>query len=243
MGNEKNEVVESMQELIGLKEETSVDETVAPTEEIKEEETAPATKIQTTTVTTEQNSINKEIAKIDVKIESLQDSTVDISAFYDNLENELSIEEQNLEFSDKPAYMKLVNQKAREYETKNSKKAEIQVLTDEKKELEAIYERQDAIKEVSTKYPNYDHEKMLNFFSRDLSKTEQDKIYAASSSYADVYEGTFKKYLESNPQNINSQQAPNIPNVNSVRKQEASNTQTQSGFQSENDRLKEALGL
>lgn len=246
MGIENKEgIVDFMEEALGLKDDAVVEDTVTetPDVELPAVET-PTTQAPTTTlVTQEQITINKDIAKLDVQIEALEASVVDVSAFYDNLETELSETEQSLEFSDKSAYMKLVSQKAKEYETKHSKQNEINTLIEQKKELELVYERQSAITEVTTKYPDYNHEKVLSFYMNELSKSEQDKITQSSKTYQDVYENTYKKYIATNPSGIHTTPAPNIPNINNVRKQTVNNGSIDNGLTSHDDQLKQALGL
>ncbi|MDT8337576.1 MAG: hypothetical protein RQ763_00110 [Sulfurimonas sp.] len=252
MGKEhKEDVADFMEDALGLKDET-IETEETPTKEVassdpseqKEEQKVPeATPSTATLVTQEQIGINKEIAKIDLQIEALESTVVDATAFYDNLENELSEEEQGLEFSDKSAYMKLVSKKAKEYEEKHSKKEDVQNLKSQKKELELVYERQGAITDVTAKYPDYNHEKVLNFYMNELSKSEQDKIVQASKSYQDVYENAYKKYIVTNPSNIHTTTVPNIPNVNNVRKQTVNNSSIDNGLTSHDDQLKQALGL
>lgn len=255
MGNEKKEeVVEELESILGIGEEGEngtppadgeeadpATEPKADDEKPEDTKTEPATK--TTAVTDEQITISQDIAKIDVKIEELEKATVDTAEFYNNLDTHLSEAEQALEFDDKPAYMKLVNQKVKEFETKNSKAEEIKTLQDEKKEKQLVYDRQSAIVEVSAKYPDYDHAKILDFFTNDLSKAEQKKIFDASGSYADVYEKAYQKHLEVNPSNIPSEPAPNIPDVSKSRKEPASSKDTDDGLMDEDTQLKEALGL
>ena len=257
MGNEKKEdAVEQLEDILGFgssgenkdepkgkepKADENKDEPKGEEPKADEKKEEPATK--TTVVTDEQISISQDIAKIDVKIEELEKVTVDTSEFYSNLETHLSEEEQALEFDDKPAYMKLINTKVKEFEDKNSKADEIQTLKDEKKDKELVYERQSAIVEVSAKYPDYDHEKILEYFTNDLSKAEQKKIFDSSSSYTDVYEKAYKKHLESNPANIQSESAPNIPDVSKSRKEPASAGDTDDGLMDEDTQLQEALGL
>ena len=253
MGNEKNEeVVDTLEDMLGLTEEKKEDTPGSTTDAKKEEEekkedtpasTTQENKTETQVVTPEQITIQKDIAKIDVKIEDLSKATVNMDEFYANIENELSEKEQKLEFDDKAAYMKLVNDKAREYENKNSSSQELEDLIKEKEELEAIYERQDAIVAVSSKYPDYNHEKMLEYFNEDLSKSQQAKVFENAQSYEDVYENTYKQYLEAHPTKIKDVPAPNIPNVNNTRKQSPTNNDTDGNLMSEDERLKEALGL
>jgi len=252
MGSEKQEeVVDTLEDMLGLNEEINKqeepqkDEEVENTPEVKEEEPKEETPPNSTTqvVTPEQITIQKDIAKIDVQIEELEKTTVSMDEFYANIENELSEEEQQLEFDDKPAYMKLINEKAREYETKNSKSEELETLANEKKELEDIYAKQEAIVEISAKHPEYNHEAMQKYFNEELSKSQQTKIFSASESYADVYENTYKHYIEANPANIEDVKAPNIPNVNNTRKQVPTSNDTDGNLMDEDERLKEALGL
>jgi hypothetical protein len=241
MGDEKKgDVIEELEDILGLS-ENATPETIVDEEE--EPATVEVSKTTTTLVTPEQNTINKDIARLDIQIEELEKATVDSSAFYDNLETELSEDEQALEFSDKSAYMKVVASKAKEYESKNSKSSEIEQLKEQKEELSKVYERQSAIVEVTAKYPDYDHAKVLNFYENELSKSEQDKIITASKSYGDVFENTFKKYLTLNPTNIQKIDKPNIPSINNVRKQNVDNADIDNGLTSHNEQLQSALGL
>lgn len=243
MGNEKKgDIIEEMENILGMGEDEQATPAKAEVEEVKKEET-PKTATTTTVITPEQITINKDITKLDVQIEALEKVTVDASAFYDNLETELTEEEQALEFSDKSAYMKTVAAKAKEYETKNSKSGEIQELKEKKQELERVYERQSAIVEVSSKYPDYDHAKVLAFYNNDLSKAQQDKIVTASKSYTDVFENTYKQYLTLNPTNVESSNNPNIPNVNNVRKQNVDSKDIDNGLTTHDQQLQDALGL
>ena len=253
MGNNKKEMADEMEDILGLGkegEEANADEIkpdeVKPDEKSTDdnkpdEEQAPVTK--TTVVTDEQLNIGQDIAKIDVKIQDLKDVTVDVDKFYENIEEHLSEEEIALEFSDKASYMKLINTKAKEYEEKNSNTQEIQDLEKQKEDKQGIYDRQSAIVEVSAKHPQYNHEKVLEFFNKDLTKNQQDEIFASSSSYADVYEKAYVKLQESNPANIKDVDAPNIPDVNNVRKSTPSSKDTDDGLLDEDKQLQEALGL
>ena len=255
MGKEmKEDIVEQMQNTLGLEDEETQDENIV--EEIDPEsgeddakESDPKVEdqkednAQADAIAKEKQSVDKEIIKLDVKIEELSSASVDMEEFYQNLETHLSDEEQELEFSDKPAYMKLIAQKAREYESSNSNQEKLNELIAQKEELERTQERQSAILEVSQKFPDYNHEEILTYFNDKLSKEEQQKIYDASSSYSDVYENTYKKYRESNPANITSKKAPDIPNVNNVRRTTANNADVDDGFTSSDEKLQAALGL
>lgn len=205
----------------------------------KKEQHKTGTVLQTET----QVEINKQIAQIDVKIEALSGKEVDTAAFYENIDEHLSEEEAALEFSDKPAYMKLVNEKLNTYMKEHSSSSELEKLEAEKADLEQIYLRQEGIIAVSQKYPEYDHEKMVEFFLNDLSKSEQKKITDGVSSYAEVYENTFKVFQERNPSAIASTQAPNIPDVTKARKQPLSPNEADMGMKDGDEELKEALGL
>lgn len=263
MGKEKQEdIVLNMEDALGLHETEDTQEPQENEEEVaaKEDEAAteqkpteqkpteqkpteekPTTK--TTLVTDEQVAINKEIVKIDMQIEALEKEEVDLTQFYDNLEEELSEDEQQLEFSDKSAYMKLVSQKAKEYEIKHSKADDIEALKKEKEDKESMYERQSAIVAVSSKYSDYNHKEMLEYFTLDLKPREQQKILSESTSYQDVYEKTYQNFKSENPSNIQSEQAPNIPNVNNMRRDVASSQETEASFISEGQALRDALGL
>jgi len=185
----------------------------------------------------------KEIAKIEVKIEELKSKSVDTESFYDNLETHLSEEEQALEFEDKSAYMKLIAKKAKEFEEKHSPATEVSALEAQKIELEKVLARQNAITSVIAKYPTFDYEKVMEFFDNKLSKEQQQSIYNQSQSYEDVYEKTFVLFAESNKMNIKSQKPPQYPNVNTARKQAASNKEIDDGMSSDDQKLANALGL
>lgn len=246
-----NEIVDQIEEMMGLN--TSSEEGTTSTEEENQtEQTPPATTANTTeaeTSTTAQysvdqnNAITKEILKIDLEIESLSQQTVDVGDFYSKIEEELSEEEQQLEFSDKPAYLKLINEKAKAYEEKHSPTATIAELESKKAELIGVQERRSALMSVSSKYPTIDVDKVFEFFTNKLNKEQQDEIHASSSSYADVYEKTFQKYLESNNINISQQNPPSIPDVNDVRRQTLDTAHIDDAMSSEEEKLHEALGI
>ena len=251
MGKETNEkVIDDMESILGV-EKSITDE--SSSKETKTEDTATQTLTgdeslkdetpTTTIVTNEQLDINKEIAVIDSKIKELENVTVDTNEFFNNLEEHLSEDEQALEFSDKPAYMKLINKKATEYEASNSKADEIETLKAEKQEKQLIYERQASITQTVAKYPDYNHKKMMDFFENDLTKAQQTKIFDSSKSYTDVYEKTYEKHLELNPTTILQEPSPNIPNVNNARKDTPKNSEIETGLKSEDELLQDALGL
>ena len=236
--------IEELEESFGLGDAPTEAPTEAPTDAPTEAPTDAPTEAPTTImVTQEQVIINKDIAKLDVQIEALEKQTVDISAFYDNLEDNLTEEEQRLEFSDKSAYMKLVNTKAKEYETNNTNAEALTKLQAQKQELVSVYDIQSAVLEVSKKYPDYNHEKIFNYFKNDLSKTEQDKIMEASDSYTTVYENTYKSFMNLNPANIVTTPAPNIPNINNSRKEAVNDKSISDGLSSHDEKLNKALGF
>ena len=249
MGKEiKDDTVDSLEAILGLggddaKEEIpKADEIPKVEEKLKEEELAKPAQ-NTTTLTDEQLSINKNVAKIDLQIEALKETTVDISEFFNNLETHLSDAEIQLEFDDKPAYMKLINEKSKEYEATHSKADEIKQLEEQKVEQESIYARSGAISEVTAKLPDYNHEAMIKFFQENLSKSEQEKIIANSNSYAEVYENTYNKHNELNPKEIASTTTPNIPNVNNTRRQSVSTKDVSKGSRTADENIQSALGL
>ncbi len=249
MGNkieEKNDIVDSLEEMLGMGEdaassENTGDENIEGKQEEEKQVQEDTSSLKESAAA--QTALTKEIAKIDVKIEELQSASVDMEAFYANIEEHLSEEEQELEFSNKPAYMKLIAQRAREFEENNQKKDEIAALEEQKKELEQTYARREAINSITSKFPDFNYENVESFFHNELSKKEQQAIYEAASSYEDVYERAYKKYLEKNPSKIAKQSVPNIPNVNLVRKQNVSHSNINDDFTSDDDKLKSALGF
>lgn len=240
----KYDAVEQLSDMLGLSEDEAVADN--SNEEILDEQESTdkesSTK-NTTLVNDEQLALQKEITKIDVRIEQLETSEVDVDVFYENIEEHLSEDEQALEFSDKSAYMKLISKKAKEYEKENSHADEIAKLQEQKKEQESVYERQSAILSVIEKYPSYVHEDVLEYFTNELSKAEQKKIYDSSSSYEDVYEKTFLKLTGVKPSNISTKKTPNLPNLNNSRKQQLKTNDVESSLKSDDEKLSEALGF
>lgn len=246
--NEETPIADQLESIVGLNEPAKEDTPTSEEEQATVQTTPPATTTPETSAssvqqaTDQNNALTKEILKIDLEIESLSTKTVDVVDFYSKLEDELSEEEQQLEFTDKSAYLKLVNEKAKAYEAKHSPAATIAELQAQKEELIGVQERRSALMSVSAKYPNCDVDKVFEFFTNKLNKEQQDEINTASS-YAEVYEKTFQKYLASNNINIQQQEAPNIPDVNDVRKQPFDTQHIENGLSSDEEKLHEALGI
>ncbi len=249
MGNGVDTVVEALENSLGIndpEQNISKEEEIegaSTAEEKKTEETTEQSPHATVITTEEQNDTLKDILKIDIEIKKLEAQTVDISTFYDNLEAELTEQEQELEFSDKTAYMKLVSQKAKEYEVKHSPTAAIAQLKASKEELVSIRDRQVAILATATKYPDFNYEKVFEFFDKKLTKEQQDAIYESSKSYSDVYEKAYVEYAKSNKTNIHQENPPKLPNVNNVRKQPIDNHTIEDGLSTDEQRLQDALGI
>lgn len=246
MGKTEGNIVESMEDMLGLLDDKSTEsdgESQESEEQEADDSAGETASPSTVSLTDEQLSISKDITKIELQIEELEKKEVNVEDFYSNLDTHLSEEEQALEFEDKAAYMKLVNQKLKEFEETNSSKSAIEELNAKKEELQGVYDRQSAIANVMKEYPKYNHEKVLSFFNEDLSKKEQDDIYKNAASYEDVYKNAYKKYLEKHPTNIAQSKAPNIPDVSQTRKKAAEFKDTDSGMLSDDERLQAALGL
>ncbi len=223
-------------------------------EEKKDEDkkTEEKSKINTVNLTENQVEISKELTKIDLELEKLKEgNTADTDSFYDSLDEILSEEEKQLEFEDKKAYFKAIENKRNEYLKKNSNTEKIEELQKTKKALENEYLKEEAFKVLEKKYPDFDFKKAKEFFQKKLSAEEQSEILDSSEDFVDVYE---KTYLKMNPEknkdesenkekNIKSEKAPNIPNVNKLRKEDAHNSKLKDGFKSDNELLQEALGL
>lgn len=248
--NEETPIADQLESIVGLNEPANEDISTSQEEQPEVQTTPPPTttgiEIPASYVqqaSDQNNALTKEILKIDLEIEALSTKTVDTVDFYSKLEDELSEEEQQLEFTDKSAYLKLVNEKAKAYEAKHSPAATIAELQAQKEELTGVQERRSALMSVSAKYPNCDVDKVFEFFTNKLNKEQQDEINATSNSYADVYEKTFQKYLESNNINIQQEKPPTIPNVNDVRKQTIDTQHIENGLSSDEEKLHEALGI
>lgn len=239
MGN----IADEMEDILGIKKENDAEETISPEKTEEKQQSSTPTIIKTTSLTDEQINIQKDITKIDIQIEELEKQTVDVEDFYNNIDTHLSEDEQALEFENKPKYMKIVNEKLLEFQKQKSNTKELESLKEQKEELNRVYERQGAIAQVSAKHPQFDYEKVHEFFTTELSKKEQDKIYEDASSYADVYELAFKKMIEQNPKNIQQERAPNIPDVSKVSKTQPKHKDTDDGLLDEDAQLAAALGL
>ena len=245
-----DDLVEKFEDLLGINDENaqSGNPDEKGTGEAEHEDkgnVAPTPNTQPATVITteEQDDVLKDILKIDIEIEKLETQAVDITTFYDNLEEELTEQEQELEFSDKPAYMKLVAQKAKEYEEKNSPSTAIENLKTAKEELTQTRARQVALSSVVNKYPDFSYEKVFEFFDKKLNKEQQQAIYDESASYQDVYEKAYLSYAKSNKTNIEQEEPPMIPDVNNVRKQSVDHHTIDDGLTSDEQRMRDALGL
>lgn len=243
-------IADQIEDMVGLKEDEG-SETAGSEQEEQSEQTPPTPSTTTSEAETssvqqsaeQNNTLTKEILKIDLEIETLQKQTVDVGDFYSKIEEELSEEEQQLEFSDKPAYMKLINEKAKAYEEAHSPAATIAELESKKAELIGVQERRSALMSVASKYPTIDVDKVFEFFTNKLNKEQQDEIHATASTYAEVYEKTFQKYLELNNINISQQKPPSIPDVNDVRRQTLDTAHVDDAMSSEEEKLHEALGI
>lgn len=184
------------------------------------------------------------IGKIDAQIETLQNpEIVNKKTFLDEIDTHMSEEELELELTDRTAFMLAVDAKYEAYVEANSGKEAIGKLEAEKQKLVEMRDIQAGISEVTGKYPDYDHEKMLTFFNEDLNRKEQMKIFDGASSFADVYEKTYKRYLETNPQNIHETNPPNIPDPATARRQPVNNRTIEEGFKNDDEQLQEALGF
>jgi hypothetical protein len=246
MGKEIDEdVVNSLETMLGLDDDV-IDDVVE--EEDKDEgadkdPVVPEPTKPTTDFTADQNEITKDIIKLELQIDELKNSHVDTTDFYDHLDVYLSEDEQALEFENKSAYMKIVAVKLKEYEAKHSSADELQKLEEQKTELENAHARSTAIMSVSSKYPDFNYDAVQAFFENKLNKEQQAEIYAKSQSYQDVYENAYKMYIEANPSNVQEQKNPKIPNLNNVRKQTTTNKAIDDGLVSDDEKLRNALGI
>jgi len=243
MEDKKNEdIVSSMETMLGIE----VDENKGTGPSNQDDNNTPDVGNKTPELETfvvDQNEIIKDIARLDIKIEELKNSHVDEEDFYHHIDDYLTEDEQELEFDNKPAYMKIVGKKLKEYELKHSNANELQDLENKKAELENVHARSVAIMEVSHKYPDFNYEKIQSFFDNKLNKEQQSKIYEQSKSYYDVYVNAYKMFIDENTSQIKNQKVPNIPNLNNVRKQVIPNKVINDGLVSDDQKLRDALGI
>jgi len=248
MGKQTENIGNELEEILGLEEK---EETISEQDNNDESEKEVASKIETkenkTTniiFTPEQLEANKEITKIDLEIEKLQtENTVDIKEFYGSLDTILTDEEQQLEFDDKPAYLELLSAKAQDYIKENSKDKEIEALTDKKAAIEKSNEIRSAITSVTAKHPNYNHEKIIDFYNLHLSENQRETLFADANGYEDLYEIAYREFIKANPENVANAPAPTIPNVNSSRKTNVPNGNLDDGMKTADEELRDALGL
>lgn len=242
MGKElSGDVVNELEIMLGLDKDT-VD--ALDDKEVEDNTVIPSDTVDTVALAIQdQNEITKDILKIDIQIEALNKADVDMDDFYANIETILTEDEQALEFENKSQYMKLVAQKAKAYEVLHSNDTALAQLQKQKQELENTHERSVAISQVSSKYPDFDYEKVFTFFENKLTKEQQRSIGEKSKSYLEVYENTYKMFIEANPSEIDNKKTPNIPNLNNVRKQNLASDAIDNGFISDDDKLRAALGI
>lgn len=184
------------------------------------------------------------IAKLDAKIEALQNSEVSTDEFYANIDKHLTDEEQQLEFDDKPKYLQIVAKKVNEFVKSKSNQDEINKLLEEKNEHEEASKRVEGIRETLEKYPEFDYEKTQKYFHEELNQKQQLEIMKKSKSYTDVYTFTYEKYKQINKVKVPNKKPPDIPNVNKARKK-APNPKSNIAdeYKSEDELISEALGL
>lgn len=250
-----NEVKEQLEDVLGLG-ETKTEEEISPEKKDEESKTESQSKDEdkkeqkkesvskNITLTPDQVEIHSEITKLDVEIDKLsQGSDVDMDKFYDSLEDILTEDEQKLEIDDRPAYLKLVSKKEKEYIKENSNDSKLAELKDKKAELEDMNLKQEGILEVTREFPDYDHEKMIDFFNNELNKKEQNEMIDSATNFGDVFKNTYKKYIERNPKEIKKDEPNPIPNVSNARKQSVSTSEIDDGLKSEDEQMRDALGL
>lgn len=189
------------------------------------------------------NELISSLAKIDAKIETLQNSPVSTDEFYSSLDTLLDDKEKELEYENKIEYLKLIEKKKKEFIKSKSNDEELNELLEQKEQHEEASKRVAGIQEVLAKYPEFDFEATQGYFHDDLTKKEQHEIMSKAESYADVYRLTYEKYKKINPVKVPNQKPPNIPNVNNARKKEANPKTITQEFKSEDELTKEALGL
>ncbi|MFW9625375.1 MAG: hypothetical protein ACMV1K_01420 [Sulfurospirillum sp.] len=251
MGKVVKEVEEMIEDVLGLNDD--LEGSLASEHSEEGEESSSETRLEGDAtsntapyimMTNEQVKIQSEIIKLDSKIDKLkEDSSVNTDDFYNHLEDYLSDEEQQLEIEDRPAYLKLISKKEKEFIAKHSNNDEIRALEERKSDFENMNRIQEGILEVTRAFPEYNHEKMMAFFKEELSAKEQHKIYEASQNFADVYKNTYQTYLERNPSNIRKGTSSTLPNVNNARRQSITTGEINDGLESEEEKLKSALGL
>jgi hypothetical protein len=163
-----------------------------------------------------------ELAKLEAKIELLKERQPDVGGFYANLGEYLSDDEMALRFEDdQSAYIEAVERAKEKYLAEHSNGDEIKKLEAELAEKRKQAEVTSALSEVVAEFPDYDHKTISDFVMNDLSKREQDELYAGKKRFADIFKAAYKKWREKNPGEVETVHAPDIPDMGKARKQGA----------------------
>lgn len=196
------------------------------------------------TLTSVQHDILKEITKIDLDIEKLQETSVNEDEFYEKLDDLLTDEEKYLQEENPKAYLKLVDSKKKEFLKTNSNEEKIKELSDKKKDLELKNAIEAGVVEVTKIYKDYNHDDMALFYKNKLNKEEQEEIISNSSDMTDVFKKTYEKYLEKNGKiaEVKNTPAPNTPDLSTVNKQSIKPNQINL-IDSEEEKYKKGLGV
>ena len=195
-------------------------------------------------VTPVQQDIIKELAKIDIELGNLENSSINEDEFYDKLDEILTDEEKYL-LEEKPKqYHKLIDIKKKEFLKNNSNEEKKNVLLEQKKDLELKNAIEVGVVEVTAIYKDYNHIEMQTFWNKKLNKEEQDEILSSSTSTTEVFKKTHEKYLEKSGKKaeIKNTPVPNTPDLSKVIKQSIKPTQI-SEIDSDEEKYKRGLGV
>lgn len=183
-----------------------------------------------------------EIAKLEAKIELMKENQPDVKEFYSNLDEYLSEEEQALRFEDdQSAYIEAVEAAKKRYLSERSNEEEVARLEAELAEKKRAHQIVSAIAEVVEKYPDFDYKTVGDFVMNDLSRREQQELEKGKTSAAEYMEAAYRKWKERNPGKVETKRAPNIPDVDKMRKN--SGDPTPESFGDEDSEYLAAVGF
>lgn len=195
-------------------------------------------------VNSTQQEIIKELAKIDLELDTLGKQTVSTDEFYDKLDDILTDEEKYLQEENPKEYLKLIDTKKQEFIQSNSNQAKIDSLIEQKKELQLKNAIEIGVREVTGIYKDYNHLEMQTFWNKKLSKDEQDEMLKDAKSTTELFRRTHEKYLEKSGKkvDIKTTTIPKTPDLTKVVKQSIKTNQI-TEIDSEEEKYKRALGV
>lgn len=195
-------------------------------------------------VTPTQQEILKELTKIEIEIEKLDNQEVNEDEFYDKLDELLTDEEKYLQEEDHKAYLKLLDKKKKEFIKNSSNDEKRKELLEKRNDLELRNAIEIGVVEVTKIYKDYNHNEMQNFFKKKLTEEEQENIIKTSKTTTEMFKKTHEAYLEKSGKKaeIKTTPLPNTPDLSKVATQPVKSDNL-TAIDSEEEKYKRALGV